>query len=127
APPAHAMTGEDRDMDTQRIIDAYGAVLAQIDRSSAAIVTMAEDLRPRVRLRDPVAVAQLRRVQALARSCQEKRQLLARLWLALCRAYPDLPRYPMDDADGRPVKDAEPHTGRIDTLLRRLRGDTPAR
>ncbi|POF63595.1 hypothetical protein CFR73_09775 [Novacetimonas maltaceti] len=110
-------------MDTQRIIDAYGEVLAQIDRSSAAIVAMAEGLRPRVRLRDPAAVAQMRHVQALARSCQDRRQQLARLWLALCRACPDLPRYPMDDADGRPVDESKPHEGRLNTLLRRLRGE----
>lgn len=112
-------------MDTQPILDAYADMLAQIDRSSAAIVAMGEALRPRVRHNDPAAMEQLRRVQALARSCQEKRQQLARLWLALCRAYPELPRYPMDDADGQPVEAPKPHEGRITTLLRRLRGDDP--
>ncbi|PYD74761.1 hypothetical protein [Novacetimonas pomaceti] len=64
-------------------------------------------------------------MQSVARSYQEERLRLAALWRAISTAHPELPRYPMDDADGV-VMDAAPRPreeGRLVTLLRRLLAD----
>ncbi|MBV1833901.1 hypothetical protein [Novacetimonas pomaceti] len=112
-------------MDTPRLIEAYADLIRQVDASSAATIALGERLRERTRHNDPTAREGLRQVQSVARSYQEERLRLAALWRAISTAHPELPRYPMDDADGV-VMDAAPRPreeGRLVTLLRRLLAD----